>query len=100
MITKLVLDTVLHHVSMSWIVETNQQLDYDIDNHNPDWITDGPWYNTYICTKLHGRVFGKLLEVQELTDIIVRVILVHMRNIIHNLLMMVAAMVVMHYHQI
>ena len=50
------LNTVLHHVVMSWIIETNQQLEYDIDKHNPDCITDGPWYNRYICTKLHGTV--------------------------------------------
>ena len=34
---------------MSWIIETNQQFKYDIDKHNPDCITCGPWYNTYIC---------------------------------------------------
>ena len=25
--------------------------------NTPDWITDGSWYNTSICTKLYGTVF-------------------------------------------
>ena len=32
-------------------------MEYDIYKHNPEWITGGPWYNTYICKKLHGTVF-------------------------------------------
>ena len=24
---------------------------------NSDWMTGGPWYNTYICGKLHGKLF-------------------------------------------
>ena len=61
MITKFVLNTVLHHVGMSWIIETIQQLEYDIYKDNPDWITYGTWYNTSIFTKLHGRVFKKYI---------------------------------------
>ena len=48
-ITSFVLNTVLRHVSMSWIFETNKQLDYDMDKHNSDWIKGGPCYNIYIC---------------------------------------------------
>ena len=29
-----------------------------MDKHNPDLITDGRWYNTYICKKLHETVLG------------------------------------------
>ena len=25
-------------------------------NH-PDWLNKGPWYNTYICSRLHGSLF-------------------------------------------
>ena len=57
MITKYVSNIVLHHFSMTWIIGTNQQLEYDINKHNPYWITDGLQYNTSICTKLHGIVF-------------------------------------------
>ena len=59
-ITKYVLNRMLHHVGMSWIIETNQQLEYDIGKHNLDWITGGPWYNTSICTKLHGILFKNI----------------------------------------
>ena len=51
------LNTILHHVGMLWIVETNQKLKYDIDKHSIDWIAGGTWYNTYICKKVHGGVF-------------------------------------------
>ena len=60
MVTKFVLNSVSQHVGLSWIIETNQQLEYDIYKHNPNWITDGPWYNTYICTKFHGTVLENI----------------------------------------
>ena len=34
-ITKFVLNTMLHHVGMSWIIETNKKIEDDIDKHNP-----------------------------------------------------------------
>ena len=34
-ITSFVLNTVLHHVGMSWIIETNKHLEYDTDKNNP-----------------------------------------------------------------
>ena len=43
----------LHHVGMLWIIETHEQLKYDTDKHNSEWMTGGPWYNTYICKKIH-----------------------------------------------
>ena len=48
-ITSFVFNTVLHHVGMSWIIETHEQLKYDMGKHDPYWITCGPWYNTSIC---------------------------------------------------
>ena len=62
MITKFLLNIVLQNVFMSWIIETNQKLKYDIDKHNLDWTTRGLWYNTSICTKLHGTVFEKYIR--------------------------------------
>ena len=41
MVTKFLLNSVLHHVGLSWIIETNQLLELDIYKHNPYWITDG-----------------------------------------------------------
>ena len=55
--TQFLLNTMLHHVGISWIIETYQQLKYYIDRNNPYWITGGTWYNTYICKKIHGAVF-------------------------------------------
>ena len=40
------------------------------------------------------------LEIQDLKDIILYVILIHIRNISHNMLMTVAEVVVTKYHQI
>ena len=47
----------LHHNGMLYIIETHEQLPYDMYKHNPEWMTGGPYYNTYICKKLHGKVF-------------------------------------------
>ena len=56
-ITSFVLNTLLHHVGMSWIIETHEQLKCDMKKNNPDWITGGPWYNKSICKKIYGTVF-------------------------------------------
>ena len=57
MVTNFLLNTVLHHVGLSWIIETNQQWEYDIDEHSSNFLTNGHWYNIYISTKLYGTVF-------------------------------------------
>ena len=28
-----------------------------MDKYNSECMTGGPWYNTFICKKLHGKVF-------------------------------------------
>ena len=28
-----------------------------MDIKTSDWLTCGPWNNTYICKKLHGKLF-------------------------------------------
>ena len=35
-ITNLVLNAMLHHVGMLWIIKTHKQLKYDIDKHNSE----------------------------------------------------------------
>ena len=60
-ITSFMLNTVLHHVGMLWIIATHEQLKYDIDKHNSYWMTGGTWYNTSICKKLHGNVFEEFI---------------------------------------
>ena len=61
-ITMFVLNTELHHFGMPWIMETNKHLEYDMGKHNSDWITGGPWYNTFICKQLHGNVFEEFIR--------------------------------------
>ena len=56
-ITNFVFNKMLHHVGMLQIIETHEQLQYDMDKHNSERMTGGPWYNTYIFKKLHGKVF-------------------------------------------
>ena len=49
-VTKLVLNAMLHHVGMSWIISSNQEMEYEINETNhQDWLNKGPWYNTSIC---------------------------------------------------
>ena len=55
--TSFVSNTLLHHVGMLWIIKTHEQLKYAMDKHDSDCITGFPWYNIFICKKLHGTVF-------------------------------------------
>ena len=58
MITKFVLNSILHHVGMVWIISSNDQKKYEIDKINhQDWLNKGTWYNIYICSRLHGSLF-------------------------------------------
>ena len=52
-ITTFVLNKILIHVGMLWIIENHEELKYDMGIQNSDWLTGGPWYNTSICKKLH-----------------------------------------------
>ena len=57
MITKFVLNAILHHVGMSWIISSNDETKYEIDERNHQyWLNKGPWYNTEICSRLHGSL--------------------------------------------
>ena len=56
-ITTFVLNTMLQHVVMLCIIETHEQLQYDIDEQKSERKTGGSWYNTFICKKLHGKGF-------------------------------------------
>ena len=56
-ITTFVLNKMLQNVGMLWIIETREQLQYDRDKHNSEWMTGGTRYNTSIFKKLHGALF-------------------------------------------
>ena len=63
MITKFVLNSVLHYVGLSCIVSPNKQLKYDIkENNHPYWINKFPQYNTSICFKFCENVFGGFIR--------------------------------------
>ena len=33
-----------------------------MDKHDSECMTGGPWYNTYICNKLHGEMFERFIR--------------------------------------
>ena len=49
------LNAILHHVGMSWIIIYIDEMKYEIykSNHQ-DWLNKVPWYNTDICSRLLG----------------------------------------------
>ena len=52
------LNEILHHVGMLWIISSNKEMKYDIDkNNHQDWLKKGPCYKSPICLKLHGSMF-------------------------------------------
>ena len=58
MITKFVLNAILRHVGMSWIISSNKEMKYEIDENNQQvWLNRDPWYDTFICLKFHGSMF-------------------------------------------
>ena len=63
MITKFVLNEILHHVGMSWIICSNNEMLYELEESNhPNWLNKVPWYNTAICSKLHGKLFEDFIR--------------------------------------
>ena len=44
MITKFVLNAIFHHVGMSCIISSNQEMEYEMDkNNHQDWLNKGHW---------------------------------------------------------
>ena len=61
-VTLFVVNTLLRHAGMLWIIGTHEHLKYNICKYNQYWITGGPKYNTHICKKLHGTVFQEFIR--------------------------------------
>ena len=97
-ITSFVLNIVLRHVGMSWIIETNKHLEYNMEKKDSDWIIGGPSYNTFICKNLYRKVFEEFI-MNAITDRynIMCFIDAH-EKIIHQNMMTVAAVVFVQYH--
>ena len=52
------LNAILHHVGMSWIICSNEEIKYEIDESNhQDCFNKVPWYNIAICSRLHGSLY-------------------------------------------
>ena len=58
-ITQFVLNAMLRHVGMSWIISSKKEMDYDnfTSIKKLEWFDTGPWYNKNICSKLYGTNF-------------------------------------------
>ena len=90
----------LHHVGMLWIIEGHEQLNtiWTKQNHNGWQVVHGITH--IFVSNYMGKCLRDLLEMQELTDIISCVLLIHMKNRINNIVMMAATVGVVRYHQI
>ena len=68
-VTKFVLNVMLHHVGMSWIISSNQETEYEMntESNNLDWLNKVTWYNRKICSKLYGSRFEDFIT-QARTD--------------------------------
>ena len=58
-VTPFVVNAMLHHVGMSWIISSKKEIDYDnfTNSKNLSWFDIGPWHNKNICSKLYGTTF-------------------------------------------
>ena len=57
-ITNFLLNAIFYPVGMSWVIRSNDEIGYEIDEINHKyWLNKGPWYNTDICSMLHGSLF-------------------------------------------
>ena len=68
-ITPFVINAMLHHVVMSWIISSKKEMDYDkfTNRKNLNWFDTGPWHNKHICSKLYGTTFEGFIT-QAITD--------------------------------
>ena len=99
-ITTFVLNTMLQNVGMLWIIETNEQLKYDMDKNNSEWMTGGPWYNKYICKKLHENLFEGFIRNTRTDRYNIMCFIDSQKKEHQNLVMISEAVGFIHYHKI
>ena len=56
--TTFVTNMVFQHVGLSWIIKSNQKLNFYFQMNCPIWVINSSWYNTIICSQLHGLLLG------------------------------------------
>ena len=71
-ITQFVLNAMLHHVGMSWIIRSNKEMDYDkyTNSNHIYWLNKGPWYNKISVLNYMELLLKILLHRLEQTDTI------------------------------
>ena len=64
MITPFVINSMFHHVGMSWMISSKKEMDYDnfTNTENVGWFETGPWHNKNICSKLYGTTFEGFIK--------------------------------------
>ena len=64
MITPFMMNSMLHHVGMSWMISSKKEMDCEnFSKHdNVGWFETGPWHNKNICSKLYGTTFGGFIK--------------------------------------
>ena len=56
-ITPFVANIVLRYVGLSWIIKSNQKLNFNSQIQCSCWVINGPCYNTTTCSRFYGSFF-------------------------------------------
>ena len=52
------LNAILHHASILWIISSKNVMKYGIDESDHQyWLNKVPWHNKEICSRLHVSLF-------------------------------------------
>ena len=71
-----------------------------MDKNISYWMTSGPWYNTYICEKVHENVFEKFIRNARTDRYNIMCYIDSHETIMHQTMMIKSVVVVIRYHQI
>ena len=50
-------------VGLSWIIENNKHINFEMGVQDSQCMDKGTWYNTIICTKLNGKIFENYFKI-------------------------------------
>ena len=64
MITPFVMNSILHHVGMSCMISSREEMDYDkfTNTENVGWFETFPWHKKNIYSKLYGTTFEGFIK--------------------------------------
>ena len=63
-----VTNMVLQNICLSWIIQSNQKINFYIHPQCPSCILNLPWYNTTICSRLNGFYLKIMLQLPDETN--------------------------------